>query len=190
MEELETFVGNHGHSSSLKKQKLIERSSEFSSSGSGESSDTGSLSSGSSEELHETKEEKIREKKLLSGQTLDADPIPQSSDAPKSDTRGFLTNVIKDRKLKTITVVIDVKGIEFNYLANEKTEVLVGANPGTLDDLLPSETIVFTSKNNSILSHVRIIAAVTKGIVTHVDNIANTLELQEAKDKKKRQPLI
>lgn len=187
MEELENIVGNHGHSSS-KKQKLIQSSEESSESSSGSLS--ASASGSAIEDLQDVKNEIIQEKKLLPGQKLDGgDPIPQSSDVPHTAIRGFLTNVIKDRKLKTVTAVIDISGTEFNFIANEKTEIQVGANPGTINDLLPSETVVFTAKNHSILSHIRIIAGVAKGIVNHVDNIAQNMVVEET-NKKKRQPLI
>jgi hypothetical protein len=188
MEELENIVGNHGHSSS-KKQKLIQSSEESSvesSSGSGSASASGSAI----EDLQNVKDEVIKEKKLLPGQKGDGnDPIPQSSDVPHTAIRGFLTNVIKDRKLKTVTAVIDINGTEFNFLANEKTEIQVGADHGNLNDLLPNETVVFTAKNHSILSHVRIIAGVAQGIVNQIDNIAHTMIVEET-NKKKRQPLI
>jgi hypothetical protein len=186
MEELEKIVGNHGHSSS-KKQKLIQSSEESSESSSGSFA---SASGSATEDLHDVKNEIIKEKKLLPGQKLDGgQPIPQSSDVPHTAIRGFLTNVIKDRKLKTVTAVIDINGTEFNFIANEKTEIQVGSNPGNINDLLPSETVVFTAKNHSILSHVRIIAGVAQGIINHVDNVANTMIVEET-NKKKRHPLI
>lgn len=172
-----------------KKQKQSSEESSESSEESSSGSASASMSGSAIEDLHDAKKEIIKEKKLKPGQKLDGDPIPQSSDVPHTAIRGFLTNVVKDRKLKTVTAVIDINGTEFNFLANEKTEIQVGANRGNLNDLLPSETVVFTAKNHSILTHVRIIAGVAKGIVNKVDYIANTMIVEET-NKKKRQPLI
>jgi len=158
-----TIVGNHGHSSSLKKQEIIAESSSFGSDSSGFSSSEGSTGSASIE-----LQKAVKTFALQPGQAHDTEPEPQSSDIPRKSIRAFLTNVIKDKKLKTITIVVDIKGQEFNLLVNNKTVVEVGSNPGTIDDLLPNETIVFTSAK-SIVSHVNIIAGVAQGIVSHID---------------------
>lgn len=165
-----------------KKKKKDESSSEESSeSYSGSGSESGSASGSAIEELHKGRKEIIQERKLKDGQDIDAGYIPQNADVPHTAVRGFLVNVIKERKFKISTLVINIGGEEFNFIANQETDIQVGVNPGTLSDLLPNETVVFTTKNNSVLSSIRIIAGIVQGIVGKVDYIADTIDITTKK---------